>query len=1280
MTTEVAAGALVKAIDDVQLLATSIEAPSVEASVDGGGFVGIGTETASATATHTTNVEVYGEVKAGRTAFVEARDGFDGYGLATASAGGLGASTTANQLLYTSGQTAAILGGKMTAQLIYLSGQEGLEHSVDPETGEVLVGRMGPEVTPVQINEHYGLLVNSSAAAESSAFGANATATSEFNINNNALVQLQPNAELTAATVQIHAREEKQHFNLTSNADCSCFAGEATSHSELGDSTGGSRVSGDAGSLIRTGALLVDTFQELTQNLSQDSHGGFLVGHYGCTEDNGNCTGGGEQTNSEHLNLARDIDWNSTVILLSDADPLLEVNKSGEIVAKSANVKVYEDSSSEPERQIGYTFKPGQTIVVAPIFNEGVSAALFVANQISGQASTIESSNGPGDEPAQFIIQYTWDSVRIVNEANLSMLMEGKGGPALSINTLDENATSSSTGAINISVEKGDTPAENKFDFGVKQLFTPTEVLVESIRGPPSAPIYNITFQGGISDIIGKTTLINERGDIVVDTEGPFTSNKLYVTATEGSVGCATDDQECKTSKPLDAILIDYATGPTGSPSPKTFEVEGTAFEDLHLNLTVVRRTSATKSTAPLEPKIGTLRAGRNLVVNVEDSYEQVTPEKDGPGVTVDGFHPAEVPTFPKSTFAPYEYSGGTAFESKTVVRHYQPDSGSAWICSEAKESCGEDAYILLAFSHGTKELLDSAYDFTNVEAAGDIDIRHESTKTDITLKVISFSDQFTYKEGTYGAEENAGRVDLYTNGSIIDSASSGNLRVGQIFATGICEGTEVLCTSEPIPANVTLYSPAAVVNAASDTHTPLETLTANNVIARNIKIVAGENLAKSTSGQGGVGTPNTFLLIEVNADGAGPSAEPENPEPEPLVGKLTVTDLVAAPVAVTLAGLKANLPPEGGGTYGVFITQTKENGHNGGARPQHRQDERRRLADDHRRSILDARMDGNGLTPAIEGEVLAPNVIADSVELDALLGSVGASREDTLKIYSGANLYSGKGGRVCEQRFTLGYQGADYQNASEEQRAVEANCYLAAQADESVFVTETPGAELAAEHVAAPMDVLLAWARDGEVWLTSTETGAATNQPAGSTEFAKPGNDILLIHAGNILVPEEDASGGVVVPKEGGSKGYLETHWGEGTLEATVPSPGAEATPYTPSSKHAETPYGLIEAQSGNVHLVSAENIVTDPYSQILATRTEEKEATSDPNTPTYLKGNVLINGNDHPAYKDPAGHSGEVIVLRGALIPGALTLKPNAQGGNGNLTQVFGTDEATR
>ena len=176
---------------------------------------------------------------------------------------------------------------------------------------------------------------------------------------------------------------------------------------------------------------------------------------------------------------------------------------------------------------------------------------------------------------------------------------------------------------------------------------------------------------------------------------------------------------------------------------------------------------------------------------------------------------------------------------------------------------------------------------------------------------------------------------------------------------------------------------------------------------------------------------------------------------------------------------------------------------------------------------------------------------------------------------------------------------------ASAADRAVTATCDIAASADANIYLTELDG----------PAAVVLARTQAGDIRLTTTET-------------ALEGNDIIVVHSGGTLVREP------VSP-------------------SLVPNVQV-------------VPRGLVQAQNGNVLLLSADDVVTDPSAQILATTRAGDPGTgntTDPNAPRTTTGNIEIHGDWHPGVTDATANEGTVIVLRGEITPGA-----------GGLTRVHG------
>ena len=139
---------------------------------------------------------------------------------------------------------------------------------------------------------------------------------------------------------------------------------------------------------------------------------------------------------------------------------------------------------------------------------------------------------------------------------------------------------------------------------------------------------------------------------------------------------------------------------------------------------------------------------------------------------------------------------------------------------------------------------------------------------------------------------DGSGKIDVLNNGNIwvIEQSGKGDLRVGHIHSTGLCTGAAALCAN-PIAADVRLDSPRRILDAELDNGV-LDTdddgvlvdaydldISGNqngvDVTGRNITLTAGDNglgEAGSVSGTGGIGLPDNFLEIQVDAVGGFPA------------------------------------------------------------------------------------------------------------------------------------------------------------------------------------------------------------------------------------------------------------------------------------------------------------------------------------------------------------------------------------------------------------------------
>src|SRR5262249_60844682 len=107
------------------------------------------------------------------------------------------------------------------------------------------------------------------------------------------------------------------------------------------------------------------------------------------------------------------------------------------------------------------------------------------------------------------------------------------------------------------------------------------------------------------------------------------------------------------------------------------------------------------------------------------------------------------------------------------------------------------------------------------------------------------------------------------TNGSIPLKEKTDDSRVGSTPSTGSPT------VDEPHSGDVTLFSPAAIIDAQND-GPGAEVIAGQNadVTGRNITMTAGDSqitglAADDKSGRGGIGTPGNFLETNVDANGA---------------------------------------------------------------------------------------------------------------------------------------------------------------------------------------------------------------------------------------------------------------------------------------------------------------------------------------------------------------------------------------------------------------------------
>ena len=110
----------------------------------------------------------------------------------------------------------------------------------------------------------------------------------------------------------------------------------------------------------------------------------------------------------------------------------------------------------------------------------------------------------------------------------------------MSINTLNSHLTTTPPATINVSVDNGaHAPPATQWSWHVEHIFPATDVVIESLR-PTATTGFDITIDGDIRNIIGHTTIDNQRGSILRGTDGgteTFYSNTITLDSELGSLG-----------------------------------------------------------------------------------------------------------------------------------------------------------------------------------------------------------------------------------------------------------------------------------------------------------------------------------------------------------------------------------------------------------------------------------------------------------------------------------------------------------------------------------------------------------------------------------------------------------------------------------------------------------------------------------------------------------------------------------------------------------------------
>ena len=849
VTTTVEDGADIFAARDVQILSRGVTTGNGRGIAAGIGLIADATALARVDLSFAIGTVIDGLVRANRTVLVDSSAGVKANVFAKANSAGLGTAANAND----EGGWGININGQVKTELQDDARINGSGVFIASDFGARFVADGNGNVSRQDVIAEAITRTSSRATA----LGADSDAIARVNSVTKAIVELDGGSEIDAARVNLYASHRNVNFQADANASCSCGGGDTDAEASV-NYDAESLVSAAQGAIIRTAFLDVGAEQFFSLYAHARRSGGFFdIGDADADVD---------------TDADRTIVWNATVYLLGEPNPVLIVDATGEIAAKTDNVTVHK-SSGGPALGIGDVIPIGDTIVIDPIIYDQLPHALFHANHVDGDDSTISGTQGI------YFMQETWNSVTVLNASDRPMLLLGTGGsPSVSINTLNTSLSLPIEAIIDISVDRGASlpdPLAHQFD--VKHIFPATDLRIESIRGPPTTG-FDITIEGDIRNILGSTTIDNDRGSILVGTDAgaeTFHSNQAYLDSELGSIGTI--------PHPVRLVLYEiFHTGELGVPATlKPVVLDGEAAVDIYLELTTLRRSSTTPAPGTAyAPVIGPLKAGRDLYVKIGDSSEGTQPVFVG-DVAVDIYTPNNLP-------------GGPRDERVATTNHFRPDTAPD---NPDVVGCGTTAPCVVLVALGTDSVpINANYTFTDLRAGHVIGVHHPSTATGISYKAFTDNDATWTDDETglsFGSTDGSAKIDMSTNGSIwvIEQSGKGDLRVGHIHATGSCTGAP--CPAE-LPADVRLDSPRRIIDAeldsgvldTDDDPTCVDaydvqwgydcsgtTKTSIDVSGRNITMTAGDNglmEAGSQSGTGGIGLPTNFL--EINVDSAGGS------------------------------------------------------------------------------------------------------------------------------------------------------------------------------------------------------------------------------------------------------------------------------------------------------------------------------------------------------------------------------------------------------------------------
>jgi len=293
-------------------------------------------------------------------------------------------------------------------------------------------------------------------------------------------------------------------------------------------------VAGEDFSRVKTAKLDVQAYQYIDRFQADASRsGGFL--------DFGDADNHDADDDSNRYRPARTIFWETTVFILGEPNPVLEIDGTGKITFKTWNVyvKAFDPVTNTFSAllDVDNVIASGSWIVVGDLIYDESGLVTFDTNG----AEDVNSHAGGSDDNHSVIygnageiwVQELWDSVTITNYSDRRLVINdidvtsGPNDPVITINVDDVPGPITGAGTpANGDPNKDDDPpslelsesSKTTFEFDLLHKFPTTDVQIRNLQ-PVGFTVGNsdIYLDGDIENPIGRTYIQNVRGNILAD-------------------------------------------------------------------------------------------------------------------------------------------------------------------------------------------------------------------------------------------------------------------------------------------------------------------------------------------------------------------------------------------------------------------------------------------------------------------------------------------------------------------------------------------------------------------------------------------------------------------------------------------------------------------------------------------------------------------------------------------------------------------------------------------